>query len=390
MSIRLGTTVLLFVLAAGAGYYWFVWKAKRPELLEARAKETELWTTLETKAKKAANLQAYKDQLAEMEKSFGAMLRQLPNKTEVPNLLVDISQSGLAAGLEEKLFQPEGENRKDFYAELPIRIRLTGGYHEMGAFASGIAALPRIVTLHDIEITPASRERGTAGRSARGPRAQRDGEDLPVPGRGRAGCCAARGRRGQGARRRAERQRQRLRRHMTTLKRIALVTAVLATVAGCSSDLDDLQARITEVKSRPGGRIEPLPEVKPYETFSYAATSLRSPFVQGMPASAMAPGAVRPDFNRPREFLEQFSLDTLRMVGTLRLHGPHLRPDPDAGRTRAPGPARQPGRPERRPDYGHRGRKDLAHRDRHRRHGRLHRAARRNCVERMICKEIRA
>ena len=108
---------------------------------------------------------------------------------------------------------------------------------------------------------------------------------------------------------------------MTTAKRIALVAAVLATVAGCSSDLDDLQARITEVKSRPGGRIEPLPEVKPYETFSYAATSLRSPFVQGMPATATAPGAVRPDLNRPREFLEQFSLDTLRMVGTLRMNG---------------------------------------------------------------------
>jgi type IV pilus assembly protein PilP len=108
---------------------------------------------------------------------------------------------------------------------------------------------------------------------------------------------------------------------MITAKRIAVVAVVLATVAGCSSDLDDLQARITEVKSRPGGRIEPLPEVKPYETFSYAATSLRSPFVQGMPATAMAPGAVRPDFNRPREFLEQFSLDTLRMVGTLRMNG---------------------------------------------------------------------
>jgi type IV pilus assembly protein PilO len=90
-----------------------------------------------------------------MEKSFGAMLRQLPNKTEVPNLLVDISQTGLAAGLEERLFQPQGENRKDFYAELPIAIRLTGSYHEMGAFASGIAALPRIVTLHDIEIVRA-------------------------------------------------------------------------------------------------------------------------------------------------------------------------------------------------------------------------------------------
>ena len=106
---------------------------------------------------------------------------------------------------------------------------------------------------------------------------------------------------------------------MTTPKRIVLVTIVLATMAGCSSDLDDLQARITEVKSRPGGRIEPLPEVKPYETFSYEATKLRSPFIQGMPAAAMAPGSVRPDLNRPREFLEQFSLDTLRMVGTLRL-----------------------------------------------------------------------
>jgi type IV pilus assembly protein PilO len=158
LSVRIGTIVLLFVIAAAAGYWYFVWKAKRPELLEARAQETQLWSTLETKARKAANLQAYKDQLAEMEKSFGAMLRQLPDKTEVPNLLVDISQTGLAAGLEEKLFQPQNEIRKDFYAELPISISLTGTYHEMGNFASGIAALPRIVTLHDIEIAPPGRE----------------------------------------------------------------------------------------------------------------------------------------------------------------------------------------------------------------------------------------
>ena len=165
LGVRVGTVVLLFVLAAAAGYWYFVWKAKRPELLEARAKETELWGTLESKARKAANLQAYKDQLAEMEKSFGAMLRQLPNRTEVPNLLVDISQTGLAAGLQEKLFQPQNENRKDFYAELPISIRLTGNYHDMGNFASGIAALPRIVTLHDFEIVPAGRDArsGTPG-----------------------------------------------------------------------------------------------------------------------------------------------------------------------------------------------------------------------------------
>jgi type IV pilus assembly protein PilO len=157
IGVRLGTVALLFLIAACGGYYWFVWKQQRPLLLEGRAKEGELLVTLETKARRAANLEAYRAQLAEMEKSFGAMLRQLPNKTEVPNLLVDISQTGLASGLEEHLFQPRPESQRDFYAELPISIRLTGNYHEMGKFASGIAALPRIVTLHDIEITPAGK-----------------------------------------------------------------------------------------------------------------------------------------------------------------------------------------------------------------------------------------
>jgi type IV pilus assembly protein PilO len=154
IAVRIATVALLFILVTAGGYYFLVWKKQRPILLEARAEEGQLMESLSTKARRAANLEAYRQQLAEMEKSFGAMLRQLPNKTEVPNLLVDISQTGLAAGLEEKLFQPQGENKKDFYAELPIKIRLTGGYHEMGEFASGIAALPRIVTLHDIEITP--------------------------------------------------------------------------------------------------------------------------------------------------------------------------------------------------------------------------------------------
>jgi type IV pilus assembly protein PilO len=163
LAVRMGTVIMLFMLVAAGGYYFFVWKSQHPELVEARAKETELLNTLEGKARKAANLQAYKDQLAEMEKSFGAMLRQLPNKTEVPNLLVDVSQTGLASGLEEKLFQPLGENRKDFYAELPIAIRLTGGYHQMGNFAAGVAALPRIVTLHDIEIVPATQGSGGPG-----------------------------------------------------------------------------------------------------------------------------------------------------------------------------------------------------------------------------------
>ena len=106
---------------------------------------------------------------------------------------------------------------------------------------------------------------------------------------------------------------------MTKTMRIALAAAVLVTVAGCSNDADELRAQIAEIKSRPGGRIEPLPEVKPYEIFAYPSSDQRSPFEPGMPASTSGPNAIRPDANRPREFLEQFSLDTLRMVGTLKL-----------------------------------------------------------------------
>jgi len=109
---------------------------------------------------------------------------------------------------------------------------------------------------------------------------------------------------------------------MTKTKRIALAAAVLAAVAGCSDDTDQLRAQIAEIKSRPGGRIEPLPEVKPYETFAYPSADQRSPFEAGVASSASAgPNSIRPDVSRPREFLEQFSLDTLRMVGTLKLQG---------------------------------------------------------------------
>lgn len=154
LPFRIGAIAVILVLAAAVGIYMFAWKPQKPLLEQAQAEEVSLFSTLEEKARKAANLDAYKAQLEEMERSFGAMLRQLPSKTEVPNLLVDISQTGLSAGLEEKLFQPSAEVQKDFYAELPIKIRLTGNFHAVGNFVSGIAALPRIVTLHDIQIQP--------------------------------------------------------------------------------------------------------------------------------------------------------------------------------------------------------------------------------------------
>ena len=156
LPFRIGAVVIAFVAVVAGGIWYFVVKADMPALERARLQEQELRATFDQKQRKTANFDAYREQLAEIERSFGTMLRQLPGRTEVPNLLVDISQTGLGAGLEEKLFQPLGEIQRDFYAEQPIRLRYTGSYHEIGNFVSGIAALPRIVTLHDITITPAT------------------------------------------------------------------------------------------------------------------------------------------------------------------------------------------------------------------------------------------
>jgi type IV pilus assembly protein PilO len=152
LPIRVGAVGLAFVAIVAVGVYMFVIKEEVPLLERAQQEEVDLRAQFEDRQRKAANFDAYRAQLAEIERDFGAMLRQLPGKTEVPSLLVDISQTGLGAGLEEQLFQPTGEIQKDFYAELPIKLRYTGSYHELGNFVSGIAALPRIVTLHDISI----------------------------------------------------------------------------------------------------------------------------------------------------------------------------------------------------------------------------------------------
>ncbi|MGH8205295.1 MAG: type 4a pilus biogenesis protein PilO [Steroidobacteraceae bacterium] len=160
LAVRALAVAACFIAASIALIYFFVWQDQMPQLQQRQGQEQKLRAEFRTKHAKAVNLDVYKQQLSDIERSFGAMLRQLPSKTEVPNLLVDISQTGLAAALQEKLFQPGQEIKRDFYAELPIKIELTGTYHEFGEFVSGIAALPRIVTLHDIEITPLSKTTG--------------------------------------------------------------------------------------------------------------------------------------------------------------------------------------------------------------------------------------
>jgi type IV pilus assembly protein PilO len=156
LLFRVSVIVIVFAAVTATGVWFTIVKDKAPQLKRAQLDEETLRVTFENKQRKAANYDAYKAQLSQIEQQFGTMLRQLPGETEIPSLIVDISQTGLAAGLQEKLFQPQGEIPKDFYAEKPIKIRLSGGYHEIANFVSGIAALPRIVTLHDINITPES------------------------------------------------------------------------------------------------------------------------------------------------------------------------------------------------------------------------------------------
>jgi type IV pilus assembly protein PilO len=157
-----GAVGVTFLVVTVILVYLTVWQSVRPQLQQKENEEQSLRMEFQQKHAQAVNLSVYKQQLKDLQRSFGALLRQLPGRTEVPNLLVDISQTALAAGLQQKLFQPEPEQAKDFYAELPIKMELTGTYHQFGEFVSGIAALPRIVTLGDIEIKPTATS-GSAG-----------------------------------------------------------------------------------------------------------------------------------------------------------------------------------------------------------------------------------
>ena len=144
--------LVLLVAVVFAGY-WFDWKEQLEQLDATRQEEAKLRDTFLAKKKQAINLDTYRQQLKEIDQSFGALLKQLPNKSEMDALLVDINQAGLGRGLEFELFKPApSETMTEFYASLPVTIKVTGGYHDLGHFASDISQLPRIVTLNDIKI----------------------------------------------------------------------------------------------------------------------------------------------------------------------------------------------------------------------------------------------
>jgi type IV pilus assembly protein PilO len=157
--IKAAAAIIVFALVVAGGWY-LDWNKQARSLEQVVAKEAQLKQAFESRQRRAANLEAYEQQLAEMEATFGAMLRQLPSQADVPKLLVDVSQTGLASGLEFELFKPLPEIKREFYAELPVSVRVRGNYHQFARFISAVANLPRIVTLHDISIEQSGKSGG--------------------------------------------------------------------------------------------------------------------------------------------------------------------------------------------------------------------------------------
>lgn len=164
-----GAVIAVLCVILGGIWYYLDTSAQLEQLAAEAGKEPELRGVFEQKQRKAANLEEYKEQLLEIEKTFGDLLRQLPNKTQVPELLVDVSQTGLASGLEFELFRPGAEVIREFYAELPIEVRVLGKFSDFGSFVSGLSSLPRIVTVRNIKITPNGTAAGAGNKNDKFP-----------------------------------------------------------------------------------------------------------------------------------------------------------------------------------------------------------------------------
>jgi len=154
LPTKLAALAILFVAIVAAGW-WFDWRGGMETLDAAKQKDAELSSVFTTKKNQAINLEAYKKQLADIEQAFGALLKQLPNKQEMDALITDVNQAGLGRGLQFDLFKPQAETVSEFYAETPINVKVTGGYHDIAAFVSDVSKLSRIVTLQNIALVPA-------------------------------------------------------------------------------------------------------------------------------------------------------------------------------------------------------------------------------------------
>jgi len=165
VKVFFATVIVVVILFLG---WWFYISAQQDELKQAQSKEVALKKEFADKQAKAVNLEPYRKQLEDMKEMLQTMLRQLPSKTEMPDLLNDISDAALGAGIETQLFQPGAETMKDFYAEKPIQLKMVGSYHQFGSFISSVAALPRVVilTMHDVSLRPIKPAAPATGQAA--------------------------------------------------------------------------------------------------------------------------------------------------------------------------------------------------------------------------------
>ena len=298
--------VALIAILAGilVGAFFLDTQGQIDELEAGKTQEAKLKEDYINKKKQSVNLDLHKQQLREIDQSFGALLKQLPNRAQMDALLVDINQAGLGRGLQFELFRPaSGESAKEFYSELPIQVRVLGNYHDMGAFASDLGQLSRIVTLNDVTIGPGKDGQLQMDATARTFRYLDDEEVSAQVGQSRQG---------------AEEMRFR------DMRLFFLVLAALALAACGGEQYGDLKQELAQLSKDLRGRVDPLPQVKPYEPVPYKAFEEVDPFkssrIEVVATGAAMAGAsgIKPDMNRAKEPLEAFPVESLRMVGTLQ------------------------------------------------------------------------
>ncbi len=294
---RIAVLLLIFIaiLAAGAALDW---KDRYDELDRAKQEEAKLKEQYATKKAKAINYDIYVQQLKEIEQSFGALLKQLPNKAEMDALLTDINQAGLGRGLQFELFKPAAQERiADFYAELPIARQ----DHRQLSRHGRVRERRRAAAAH--RHAERRRDRERQGRAHDG----RRGQDLPLPrrGRGRQAAQGGEGREGQG--------------EGEEMKRwLALAVGACLALAGCGGEShQDLRAWMADQGKGARGRVDPLPQIRPYEPFAYNAFDLPDPFKPRKIEPTKGGSKLAPDLTRRREPLEAYPLESLNMVGTL-------------------------------------------------------------------------
>ena len=270
VALMHSAAVLAFAFFCAVGLYGLVWSSDQPVLASLQQQETALLAELKSRYAKANGLALFRRQQPEIQRRFGTMQAQLPGATELPSLLVDISQAASDAALENRLFTPGNELRHELYAETPIRMRLTGTFHQLGRFLSGIAGLTRLVTVHDLQIIPVP----NAARS--------DALQLDVTAR--------------------------------TYRYLSDDEIKVGAVPGAKPAL------IEAIRTEPAVRIEPLPDWQPPDRYTYAAADRRSPFAPEDAGTSLAT-PVKSDLPEQRATLRQSPIETMQMVGTLHISG---------------------------------------------------------------------